>query len=84
MKKLLQIDSCLGILSTGKISEGIGQVAMRRGWECYIAHGARYVGKSQMNSIQVVSKLGEYFHYAQSLLLDRHGLGSTNETKKLK
>ena len=83
MKKLLQIDSCLGILSTGKISEGIGQVAMRRGWECYIAHGARYVGKSQMNSIQVVSKLGEYFHYAQSLLLDRHGLGSTNETKKL-
>lgn len=83
MKKLLQIDSCLGILSTGRISEGIGQVAMQRGWECYIAHGARYVGKSQMNSIQVVSKLGEYFHYAQSLLLDRHGLGAINETKKL-
>ena len=83
MKKLLQIDSCLGILSTGKITESIGKLASDSGWECYIAHGARYVGKSRMNSIQVTSKLGEYFHYAKSLLFDAHGLGSTSETKKL-
>ena len=83
MKKLLQIDSCLGILSTGKITESIGRLASEDSWECYIAHGARYVGKSQMNSIQVTSKLGEYFHYAKSLLFDAHGLGSACETRKL-
>lgn len=83
MPKLLQIDTCLGILSTGKISESIGKLASQRGWDCFIAHGARYVGFSEMHSYQVVSKWGEYLHYAQSLLLDRHGLGSYSETKKL-
>lgn len=83
MPKLLQIDTCLGILSTGKISESIGKLASQRGWDCFIAHGARYVGLSEMYSYQVVSKWGEYLHYAQSLLLDRHGLGSYSETKKL-
>ncbi|WP_455637909.1 glycosyltransferase [Parabacteroides sp.] len=83
MPILLQIDSCLGILSTGRISESIGLLALKNGWDCYIAHGARYVGKSQMKTIQVVTKTGEYLHYAQSLLLDRHGLGSIYETKKL-
>lgn len=83
MKKLLQIDSCLGILSTGKITESIGKLASEGGWDCYIAHGARYVGKSEMHSIQVSSKLGEYFHYAKSLLFDAHGLGSVSETKRL-
>lgn len=83
MPKLLQIDSCLGILSTGHISEGIAKVAMSQGWECYIAHGARYVGKSLQHTYQIESMAGEYFHYAKSLLLDAHGLGSTRATKKL-
>lgn len=83
MPKLLQIDSCLGVLSTGHISEGIAKVAMSQGWECYIAHGARYVGKSIQHSCQIESKTGEYVHYAKSLLLDAHGLGSVQATKRL-
>lgn len=83
MPKLLQIDSCLGILSTGRISEGIAKVAMAQGWDCYIAHGARYVGESIQHSYQIETKTGEYLHYAKSLLFDAHGLGSKYATKKL-
>ena len=83
MPKLLQIDSCLGILSTGRITEGIAAIAHKQGWECHIAHGARYVGKSNMISHQIGSKLTEYLHYAESLLLDKHGLASKRATRKL-
>lgn len=83
MPRLLQIDTCLGILSTGRITEGIGEIATAMGWECYVAHGARYVGESNMSSYQIGTKIGEYFHYAQSLLCDRHGLGSIRATKRL-
>jgi len=83
MPRLLQIDSCLGVLSTGRITEGIAGVAAEHGWDCYIAHGARYVGKSKMTSYQVGTKLGEYLHYAQSLLFDRHGQGSALATRRL-
>ena len=82
MPRLLQIDTCLGILSTGRISEGIASIAMSKGWECYIAHGARYVGTSAMHSYQITSRFGEYMHYAKSYLFDRHGLGSVVETKQ--
>ena len=82
MPKLLQIDSCLGILSTGKITESIAKLAMSRGWECYIMHGARCVGRTIQNHFQVSSLVGEYIHYAESLLLDRHGLGSRLATKR--
>ena len=83
MPRLLQIDSCLGVLSTGRITEGIASIAQEQGWECHIAHGARYVGKSNMISHQIGSRFTEYLHYAQSLLLDKHGLGSICATKRL-
>ena len=70
------------MLSTGRITESIGKLAMEKGWECYIVHGARYVRPgSCMHSIQAVSKLGEYAHFAESLLLDNHGLASKRATK---
>lgn len=82
-KVLLQIDSCLGILSTGRIVESIGTLAQDQGWECYAVHSARFVGKSQLNAIQIGSKWAEYIHYAKSLIFDNHGLNSKVETKRL-
>ena len=83
-KRLLQIDSCLNMLSTGRITESIGKLAIDRGWECYIIHGARFVRPgSCMHAIQAVSKLGEYAHYAESLMLDNHGLASRRAAKKI-
>ena len=81
MPTLLQIDSCLNMLSTGRITESIGKLAIARGWNVYIIHGARYVKEGTcMHNIQAESKLGEYWHYVESLLLDRHGLSSRRAT----
>ena len=83
-RKLLQIDSCLNMLSTGRITESIGKLAIIKGWECYIVHGARYARPgSCMKSIQAVSKMGEYTHFAEGLFLDNHGLASRRETKAI-
>ena len=83
-KRLLQIDTCLGVGSTGRITEGIAQVAQNQGWECYIIHGARYVKRpSCMKDIQTVSKIGEYMHYAEGLLFDNHGLSSRHATHRV-
>lgn len=84
MPKLLQIDSCLNMLSTGRITESIGRLAIEQGWDCYIVHGARYVRPgSCMHSIQNISKWGEYEHFAEGLLFDNHGLASRRATKKV-
>lgn len=84
MPKLLQIDSCLNMLSTGRITESIGRLAIEQGWGCHIVHGARYARPgSCMHSIQSVSKWGEYKHFAEGLLFDNHGLASRRETKKV-
>ena len=81
--KLLQIDSCLGVGSTGRITESIASLAKSRGWDCCIIHGARYVRRpSCMKEIQTTSVLGEYFHYTEGLLLDNHGLSSRFATKR--
>lgn len=82
-KRLLQIDTCLGAGSTGRITASIAQLAQTQDWECFIVHGARYVKRpSCMVDIQSVSTMGEYIHYAEGLLLDNHGLASTRETKR--
>ena len=84
MKKLLQIDSCLVVGSTGRITESIAKLAQNQGWECYIVHGARYCKRpSCMKDIQTVSKIGEYLHYAEGLFLDNHGLASRKATKQV-
>lgn len=55
MPTLLQIDTCLEMGSTGRITESIGNLAIKCGWNCYIIHGARYSMKNScMNSIQSV------------------------------
>lgn len=82
MPKLLQIDSCIGIGSTGRIAESIGVLARSQGWDCYMAHGCRYVGPSKLKSIPIGSRIEEYLHYGQSLIMDNHGLASVNATKK--
>lgn len=84
MPKLLQIDSCLNMLSTGRITESIGKLAVERGWDVYIVHGARAVRKpSCMKAIQADKGWQEYLHYAESLLFDRHGLASRHTTKRV-
>lgn len=80
--KLLQINVAANWGSHGRIAEEIGLEAMAQGWESYIAYG-RYANPSQSQLVKVGDLFDHCLHGAQSLLLDRHGLGSCWPTKKL-
>lgn len=79
-KRLLIINVALNWGSTGHIAEHIGLLAIEEGWEVYMAHGARYINQSALQSYQVESKVGEMFHYLGSSLCDAQGLGSRTAT----
>ena len=83
MPILLQINSALNRGSTGRIAEQIGILAKEQGWNVYIAHGARYKGKSALQTIQVVTEKEEKLHALKSMAFDAHGLGSKKATEKL-
>lgn len=83
MPRLFQINTTIGRGSTGHIAELISVLARNAGWECFIAHGPRFVGGSEMFSYQVSGRLDELRHYALSRVFDRHGLGSRTATKRL-
>ena len=81
MPRLLQIDTCLNMSSTGHITESIGSYMKSKHWDCSIIHGARYVHHpSCMISYQTVNKCQEYLEYAKGLLFDNHGLGTKKQT----
>jgi putative colanic acid biosynthesis glycosyltransferase len=82
MPILFQINSVINSGSTGRIAEEIGQEAMKNGWESYIAYG-RLARTSQSKLIKIGSDWDIKWHGLQTRLFDRHGLASTNATKKL-
>lgn len=83
MPKLLIINITCNQGSTGKISEQVGLMMKQRGWDVYLAHGARRVNPSELKTIPFSSVKGEYLHALKSLLFDADGLGSTKATKRL-
>lgn len=83
MPKLLIINITCNQGSTGKISEQVGIMLKERGWDVYIAHGARRVNSSELITVPFSSIKGEYLHALKSLLFDADGLGSTGATHKL-
>lgn len=83
MPKLLIINITCNQGSTGKISEQVGLMMKQRGWDVYLAHGARRVNPSELVTIPFSSVKGEYLHALRSFLFDTDGLGSTRATKNL-
>ncbi len=79
MTKILQINVAANWGSHGRIAEGIGEIVQSKGWESYIAYG-RYSNPSKSHLIKVGSTYDQYLHGAESLLFDRHGLGSMGAT----
>ena len=75
-KSLLQINTTLNYGSTGRIAENISILAEKNGFDCYIAHGGRYINKSSIKSIRVSSKIDNYIHAFVGEFLRLHGLGS--------
>lgn len=83
MPKLFQINECLN-LSTGKIAQQIGELAIKNGWESYIAYSGR---EKEIASKSKLIRVGSYaescIHYVEDKLLDREGLSSRFATIKL-
>lgn len=83
MPTLLQINECLNF-STGKIAQQIGELAIAKGWESWIAYSGREKEMpSKSHLIRVGSFMDSCIHYAEDRLLDNEGLSSRRETKKL-
>ena len=82
MKTLLQINVVCNSGSTGKIAEGIGTLAMERGWESYIAWG-RWANPSKSHSFRIDRDSDIKMHGLRTRLFDGEGLGSVCATKKL-
>ena len=83
-RSILQINTALNWSATGKIAEQILSIAKSLGWNCYTAHGARYVlGNSVANDISTDFRLNDYADAAASMIGGRHGLGSKYVTREL-
>ena len=83
MPRLLEINVASNKGSTGRIAESIGLLSQANGWECFVAHGARYSGKTNLKDIPIGSINSERLHFLKSICFDSHGLGSAAPTKKL-
>ena len=82
MSVLLQINSVANWGSTGRIAEDIGEIAIIKGWDSYIAYG-RSATTSESQLIKIGDGLDVLFHLVITRLFDMHGLGSRLATKRL-
>ncbi len=83
MPKLLQINCCLN-LSTGKIAQQIGELAISKGWESWIAYSGRAAAiPSKSNVIRVGNYLDACIHYGMQKIFDNEGLNSSCQTRQL-
>lgn len=80
--KLFQINVVVNSGSTGRIAEELGEYAIEKGWESYIAYG-----RNKRPSSSVLFKIGTqidfYTHVISTRVLDDHGFSSRRATKKL-
>lgn len=83
MKKLLQINVTANWGSHGKIAEDIGKLAIKNGWESWIAYGREPHGESQSELIHIGSEFSVRLHGIESRLFDNHGLASRKATQSL-
>src|SRR5690554_4239501 len=82
MKKILKINTVVNSGSTGRITEEIGQLAIKAGWKSYIAYG-RNKRPSESELIKIGNSWDNKMHGLQTRLFDMHGLASKNATNDL-
>lgn len=80
--RIVQINTVVNSGSTGRIAEDIGKVAIAMGHKSYVAYGSRD-RPSESVKIKIGSKADKYMHGLETLLFDRHGLGSKKATENL-
>lgn len=78
--KIVQINSCYGVGSTGKIAEGISKILTENNVENYIFYAT---GKSAENAFKMESKLYMKFNILKTRLFGKHGFYSQFATLKM-
>ncbi|MBR4996062.1 MAG: glycosyltransferase [Alistipes sp.] len=84
-RKLLQINPVIRTnTSTGRIMQEIGELAIKNGWQSYIAYskGRDGVKPSSSEIIPVGDKFSVAWHGVMTRLFDCHGLASNRATRK--
>ena len=79
--KILLVNSVCGVGSTGKICVDIAKILQEKGHDCVIAYG-RGEAKGWDKTYKITSSFGNKLHYIKSRIFDKHGLGSSWETKR--
>lgn len=74
MPKLLQINVCNNVFSTGKIVSEIGELAINNGWSSYVAYG-RGTKPDKNRQIKVGWSFGHVLHGLETRLFDNHAIG---------
>lgn len=80
--KLLQVNNVINSGSTGRIAEGIGEVAMQNGWKSYIAFG-RNPRPSKSKTIQLCKSWELYPNVLYTRIFDKDGAFSKLATRRL-
>ncbi len=79
--KVLQINSCYGIFSTGKIVKDLENIIIASGDECKCIFGRS--GKTSKNSFKFNNAIDKYIHVSLSRITDKSGMYSHGATKKM-
>jgi putative colanic acid biosynthesis glycosyltransferase len=82
MPVIFQINTVVNSGSTGRITEDIGLVMIKNGWESHIAYGRGH-GISKSNLYKIGSFLDIIFHVFLTRFFDLHSFGSIRSTKRL-
>lgn len=79
--KVLQVNVCLNTLSTGRITEQIGQSVIKEGWESYVLSFGPILN-SQSKVLKNGGFVSRFVHRIANRFLDAQGYFSYFETKR--
>lgn len=79
--KILQVNTVCGTGSTGRIASDIHKMLIEQGHESVVAYG-RGTAYNCDNTIKIGNNLDFYTHALKTRILDEHGFGSKNATRK--
>jgi glycosyltransferase involved in cell wall biosynthesis len=79
--KILQVNTVCGTGSTGRIASDIHKMLIEQGHESVVAYG-RGTAHNCDNTIKIGNNLDFYTHALKTRILDKHGFGSKNATRK--
>ena len=84
MPRVLQINVCFNVYSTGRIVSELSAYVHREGWQTFAAFRAgTFIDDHITELVPIGGGTDKYLHFIKSFCFDAHGLGSRDATKTL-